>query len=197
MGNGIHVLPLHRRTGRFRSAAPRSEGGTASTRPRLRLTLAPATQSPAEYWGSRLLILILAAWSVALLTGFRSGLALLNLGAFVAAVAGIRRPALGLLGVSMLCTLDSITGPLLMTGGLLRWNTLNYWLVLVMAVHLPLILRLSDPHSLLLKGLIAVLGLGLIFSPDLERGIQHLLGIVASFGVLTYFIRAEREEAIW
>jgi len=180
----------------LRVVAPGTRRAIAHHGFKARLGLAQSTGSP-EYWGTRLVILIVAAWTCSMVTGFQSGLALVSLAGLAATVVGLRRPTLGLLGVSMLCTLESTTGPLLMTGGLLRWNTFNYWLLVVLVLFFPVVVRLADPHSALLKVLIVLLGLELLVSADPTGGAQHLFGLVASFGLLTYFIRAGRDETTW
>lgn len=90
---------------------------------RTRATLAqPVAQrrvprSAATPWGKALAVLILTIWGAGLAIGFETALLLLTLVAFGAAVIGLKRPIVGLLGVSMLCTLDSISRAYLLTGG--------------------------------------------------------------------------------
>src|SRR5712692_1449869 len=79
------------------------------------------SRSTATPWGKALAVLILMIWAAGLAIGFAAALALLTLVAFGAAVIGLKRPIVGLLGVSMLCTLDSISRAYLLTGGLWRW----------------------------------------------------------------------------
>jgi hypothetical protein len=144
-----------------------------------------------------MLLLTVAAWASGVAIGFQSALAILTAIGFAAAIWGLRQPPLGLLGISLLCTLDAVTRHLLMTGGLLRWNTLNYWLVLVSLLHVGFVRRANDQQSLLAKIFIAFLALQLLGSADVNLGIQHLLGIVPIFGLLTYFVRGSDDDRIW
>jgi hypothetical protein len=84
-----------------------------------------------------------------------------------------------------------------LTGGLFRWNTFNYWLVLVMLLGYPMLVRQRDLSTRTLQLLIAYLAVQLLWSPDLRAGVQHLLGAVSFFGILVYFIRAARDDTFW
>ena len=46
-----------------------------------------------------------------------------------ATVVGAIRPVIGLYGITMVCLLDAISRVYVFTGGVLRYNTLNYWLL--------------------------------------------------------------------
>jgi O-Antigen ligase len=155
-----------------------------------------AVQSSAEYWGRRLIAFVLAIWALAFTIGFEWALAVLTLAALGTAIVGLRRPV-GLLGISMLCTMDAVTRVYLMSGGIRRWNTLNYWLLLVIIVSLPNLVRASDIHTRLLQALILFLGLQLIISEELVAGIDHILNISVVFGLLAYFVRARKDKEIW
>jgi O-antigen ligase len=121
----------------------------------------------------------------------------LTLVGFAAAIVGLRRPVLGLLGVSMLCTLDSVSRAYLMTGGLWRWNTFNYWLLVVMLLSLPFLLRLHDVQTRLLQGFLLLLVTGLAFSADPRAGLQDVLNVLTLFGLMVYFARSERCHEVW
>ncbi len=182
-------------TGRFvggSSLSLRSDASLAVSR-----ALSSAAWSPAAYWGKRLLFLSVATWAAGLAIGFETSLVVLTLVGFAAAIGGLRRPVLGLLGVSMLCTLDSVSRAYLMTGGLLRWNAFNYWLVVVMLLHLGWLVRLRDPQIRLLQVFIVLLTVELVFSTDLTGGAQHVLNIATVFGLLIYFARASRDREVW
>ena len=141
--------------------------------------------------------LTVLSWAAGLAIGFQHALAILTTLAFAAAVWGLRQPVIGLLGISLLCTLDAITRHLLMTGGLLRWNTLNYWLIFVAVLHGAFVWRANDRQSVLAKVFIAALALQLIGSPDVSIGVQQLLGIIPMFGLLVYFVRGAQDERAW
>ncbi len=152
--------------------------------------------SPAAYWGKRLVIFIVAAWTASLVVGFEGALLILTLVGFAAAVAGVRRPVLGLLGVTMLCSLDPLSRNYLLTGGIWRWNTFNYWLLVVMLISLPFLLHLRDIQSRLLQIFVLLLFLELAVSADWQSGIQHVLNIVTLFGLLVYFARCKWDQAV-
>ena len=102
----------------------------------------------AAVWGVRLTLLVATGWVAAEWVGFIPALRGLTFLGFAAAVAGVRRPALGLLGIGMLAVLDPVSRHLVMgSGGLLRWNSFNYWLVLFTLLWLPRVWRLSDPTN--------------------------------------------------
>jgi len=148
-------------------------------------------------WGPVATALIVLAWAATPVAGFRVSLLILTIMGFAAIFAGLRYPAIGLLGITILCVLDSPSRVYLLTGGLLRWNTFNYCLLMVMALYLPFLLRLRDPHSLSLMALVALLTIEILVSPDIGEGIQNVLGIVITFGLLIYFVRAGHDRRMW
>jgi O-antigen ligase len=149
------------------------------------------------YWGKRFAVVIVATWVFSTFLGFRWGLALLNVVGFAAAVTGLWRPGVGLLGIAMLCTMESVTAPFLLTGGILRWNTFNYWLVFVLVFFLPLVARRRDVHSGLLTLFTITLAVQLAVSPDPTEGVLQLLNVVTAFGLLVYFARVTGSSGIW
>lgn len=158
------------------------------------------TGSHIAFWAAGYLVLVAIAGALAVsgLVDFRVVLTALNLVAFAGAVLGLRDPPLGLLGVTMLCTLDSLVAPLLLKGGLWRWNTLNYWLLAVMFLWSPFLLfRVSDISSRLLQALLLVLGIEVMLSTDVLRGVQDCLEVVTSFGLLIYLVRAGVKRETW
>ncbi len=151
----------------------------------------------AKYWGQFLVVVILLVWSATFLIGFIAALAILGTIGLLAAILGLRRPIVGVLGVSMLCTLDALLRHLLLTGGFLRWNTFNYWLLVVILSAVPFLAGLKDSQSSLLKCFVLLLALELVFSADLEAGVQNLLSLVSVFGLLVYLARACRVQHVW
>jgi hypothetical protein len=147
--------------------------------------------------GRWFVVVILAVFAATLVVDLRIALTLLTLGAFLAAIAGLRFPALGLLGLGVLCTLDAMARPLLLTGGLWRWNTLDYWLLGVAMIFLPLLLRQKDARVHALAALLACLAIGLAWTPDVPNGVQQIFGAMALFGMLVYFLRAARLRHAW
>jgi hypothetical protein len=117
--------------------------------------------------------------------------------AFGAAVIGLWNPFIGLLGIGVLCTLDSLATSLLLRGGIWRWNTLNYWLLIVVVLFLPLLIRRRDARVMLLFLLLTLLAFELAWSVDRPTGLQHVFGALSLFGLLVYFARAARTPAVW
>ncbi len=153
--------------------------------------------SPVEKIGPWLLVIIALAWLANLALEFTTVLTLINLLALFLAIYGLKKPGLGLIGIGMMCTVDTLTRTFLLTGGLFRWNTLNYWLVLVILINLPLVLRINDAHSRLLQVLLILMAAMLSVSLYVSLGIQDLLNMAATFGLMVYFIKAYREPKIF
>jgi O-antigen ligase len=150
-----------------------------------------AFRHPAVVWGPRLVCAIVLVWLAGEWIGFLRALMALTFIGFIAAIAGVRHPVLGLLGIGLLVVLDPISRHLVLgSGGLLRWNSFNYWLVVITLLYLPLVWRLSDPHSGLMRVLLIVLAIGLPFSQDWEPGLQTLLNVATVFAIVIYFQRA-------
>jgi O-antigen ligase len=106
-------------------------------------------------------------------------------------------PFIGLLGVGTLCALDPLTRVFLLSGGLLRWNTFNYWLLLVVVVSPKLLLfRPALPVRILwlIAGLLIV---QLFPSSDRLNGLQHIIGLLSFLGLYAYFYRAQRRMESW
>lgn len=148
-------------------------------------------------WGPVAAALIAGLWGLGVLVGFQISLMALTILSFVAVIAGLRYPAIGLLGVVALCILDAPARVYILTGGLLRWNTLNYWFLLMMVLYAPFLLRLRDPHSITLAVFIGLLILELLISPDVANGVQNVVGILSVFGMLIYFARAGHDPRMW
>jgi hypothetical protein len=159
-----------------------------------RRTRAP---SQADYWGAGLAAAVLLICLASPVLGFKATLGALAILGAAAAILGLVLPVPGVLGIGMLCTLDAMLRVFLFMGGALRWNSLNYWLLLTMLIYLPQLLRLRDASSWLLAGYVLLISLQLVYSPDPGEGLADLLGTVTAFGILLYFVRARREERIW
>ena len=148
-----------------------------------------------ETAGRLLVALIAMVWLASFAIGFQAALMILTLVGFGGAILGVLRPQLGLLATGLLCTLDAPTRVLLMTGGLWRWNTFNYWLLVVLVLFLPLVLRWRGGTIRVLQALLAILALGLVISPDAVAGVQHILSITAVLALTVYFSRASPRAA--
>src|SRR5258705_7443081 len=157
------------------------------------VTSVAPTRSNIDRCGAILIVLVLVCWAAGFAIGFESAVAALTAIGFATAVFGFRWPAVGLMGVGILCTLDSVTRVYMAdAGGLLRWNTFNYWLLAATLLNFSRILQISGPHMLLLKLLVLLLGVEIPISPDRTEGIVNELDILALFGLVIYFVRALR-----
>lgn len=153
--------------------------------------------SPACFWGVVWLVVTMGAWAVTPALDFHRVLQFLTFLGFAGGIVGLRYPAIGIISLAFLCTLDPLSRNLLMGGGLLRFNTFNYYLLLVMLVGCPLLFRLSDIHTRLLQVLILLLLLGLLWTPNQKHGQTHVLNVITIHGMLFYVHRAARMEEIW
>ena len=149
----------------------------------------------ADTAGRRWVMAILLIWGAGLGIGLRASVAMLTVLAFAAAIAGLRRPRLGLIAAGVLCTLDPLMSSLIFTGGLLRWNTVNYLLLLVALLWLPLFWRRRDGSLRLIEACAVLLALELIISPDWRQGTQDLAGLCAVFGLVVYLGRRRFSRA--
>lgn len=155
-------------------------------------------EASAAFWSRGLVVVVLLLSAAGAVVGFERALAALVLVGFAAAAAGLARPALGLMGIGLLCAVDGIARTMIMTGnGLLRWNSFNYWLLLVMLLNLPALARLRDVHSRLLALFVVVLALGVVISPLRSEGLETTLSIATAFGILVYALRAARIRGAW
>jgi hypothetical protein len=148
-------------------------------------------------WSLILCCLCTLLWCASPVIGFVRVLAALTLIGYAGAALGIFLPGLGILSVATLCALDPLTRVFLMTGGLFRWNTFNYFLVLVSLSSFPLLLRLRDPHTRLMQVLILILLIGVFNSDEKSDCWQHIVNASSVFGLTVYTIRGHRLEAVW
>jgi O-antigen ligase len=134
--------------------------------------------------------------ALGLIAGFGTTVTLLTMLGFATAIAGIWHPALGLLGVGLLATLDPLTRVYLMSGGIFRWNSFNYLLILMMLVFYPKVLRIWDAPTLILIAFILLMVVHLSFTPALEVGMFNVLNVVAAVGLLICHLRAGKDARI-
>jgi O-antigen ligase len=160
------------------------------------LSAGRAARSPLDRWGWLYVALVVAVWAATPVIGFAPALGLLVLAGVLSAVAGLFQPAFGLIGVALLCTVDSLTRVILSDAGFWRWNLINYWLVFVAALF-PGVLRLRLPGFRILYLMVLLLGVELLLSPDFGRGVQDILRLVSSFGLLVYCWRARGTPEAW
>ena len=150
-----------------------------------------------DYWGPYLACLMVAGWLAAVVVGFVPIVAVFTALGFAAALIGVWRPVIGLFGVGMLTALDFPSRVYLMTGGLLRWSTFDYWLALIAAIGAPLLLRRLDLSTRWLLGFIGLRAIQTVYSPDSYGGVHQTLASVVTFGFLVYFYRAARDGRVW
>jgi hypothetical protein len=164
---------------------------------RVRSTVSAIAPLPSDWWGPRLAVLIVLAWIAGLASIFYVSLTMLTITGFIVAAIGFVRPSVGLLGVGIICTVDSLSRTLLMSGGLLRFNTFNYLLIAMIILALPLLERLRDPQTRILEGFLVLAVLGVAVSGDRSAGAQHLLNIMAPLGLMLFFMRARHDDRIY
>ncbi|HXY29788.1 MAG TPA: O-antigen ligase family protein [Gemmatimonadaceae bacterium] len=152
----------------------------------------PAASS--RRWVFAIMAIVCASWVIALGLGFRTALAILSIVGYIGCVLGVKRPAAGLVGIAILSSLDAPARVYLLTGGVWRWNTTNYWLLVYSLLFLPTMFKWRDPHTKLAALMLALLGIGLVITPEMEFGVQHTFGFAAFFGITLYFYRARDEE---
>jgi O-antigen ligase len=145
----------------------------------------------------RVMVAVVVVLLAAGLRNFNFAVTAVTLAGLIALVAGFRRPHLGLIGAGILCTVDPLTRSFLLTGDLLRWNSFNYLLLLIVAVSLKRLLHWRDTPIRLLEALLLVLAVGLIYSEDHREGVQHILNAAAFFGIMVIVERAGRSDQAW
>jgi O-antigen ligase len=129
--------------------------------------------------------------------GFTSALGILTALGFFVAIYGLNKPGIGLIGVSMLCTMDPLSRALLFVRGPFPWNTFNYWLLIVLMLSIIPLLKLNDPQTRIMQLLTLLLLFGLLFTPAMEVGQESLLNTIAFFGLLMYFYRNRSSDEAW
>lgn len=181
------------------ASAPPASKEQGRRPPRWRFFLRPRDARSLDHWAITFIAVIVAAWGLGMVAGFQTSLFILTAFGFLAAVLGLRKPLVGLLGIGMLCTMDAVSRVLLLTGGLLRWNSLNYWLLIVIALNFAFMMKQRDVQTRLTFLFVVLLtfGLLLITSQDLEMGAQSVLNVVGFFGLLVYFSLGKRNPRVW
>jgi len=157
----------------------------------------PDEAADPAFWEQLLIGVIVLSWLLTIVIDFRAALTLLWAIGLGAATIGLRYPRLGLLGIGILCSLHGFAAPLLLQGGLWRWNTVNYLLLLVALLFWPYLLRVGRSQSHVLLAFILLLGVQILLSADVQNGIQHVFSVVAVFGLLIYFRRGARAPDDW
>jgi hypothetical protein len=160
--------------------------------------ISPApTDYPSDAWGLPVALAVLCLWTSGVFIGFERAIACLTLLGFGLVVIGLLRPTAGLIGAGLLCTIDPLTRHYVMTGGLLRYNTLNYVLAALLLFAFAYTIRLTDPHSRLLHLLIILMVLGLAVTPDHIAGVEVVLNVAAVHALVVCFLRALEDRRVW
>lgn len=147
-------------------------------------------------WAMFIILLIVAAWGIGLVAGYVTSLYIVLAIGVILALAGYIKPSLGIIGIGIMCAVDAPAMEYLYTGEFLPYNTVNYFLLLVMITAIPFILRLRDIISRSLQVLLLLLTLEMFFmTSDMERGIQVVLNLATTFGLVVFFARALKEDA--
>lgn len=158
------------------------------------LNEAPATGAVdhATAWGYRFVSIIVITLLISIPAGFEIGVTILTVVGVLATLTGISKPVVGTYGIGMLCVLDSVSRVLLMTGGLFRYNTFNYLLLLAMILCVPVVKGMVDRQTKILVSFLVLMVLGLLISPDVAAGSFGILNVAAEVGLLLYFLRGVR-----
>jgi O-antigen ligase len=148
-------------------------------------------------WGAFLLVCAFLCPLAGIVVGLKAALALLTAVGFAAVMYGLFEPVVGLMGISMLCVMDPLSRALLFSNGPFPWNTFNYWLLIAMFLSIGFLLKLNDPQSRILQLFVLLMAFGLLFTPQLKDGIETILNVISFFGILYYFSRNNKNEAVW
>ena len=180
---------------------PAVEGPRVPTRGRLPIDM-PARRHPTTFVttaGRILTAASLIGFGVALTAGFEAMVLMLTIAGLVALVTTLRSPAVGLLGVALLCTLDAPIRAYVTTPYDLHYNSFNYVLLTLGVFAAPLVWRRKDLRIELLAAFVCLLTLQLYHSTNLRLGMHSILEVVASFGLIGCFMRAgvEEETLVW
>ncbi len=136
-------------------------------------------------------------WLASFAIGFKTTVALLTVAGFTLAAIGLQWPMYGLVGIGILCSIDAVTRVFLMTGGLFRYNTFNYWLLFVIFYTFPMQLRQRDIHTWLMRIFAALLIVELAWTLGFKGGILNIMNFVTVFGLYAYFYRCRDNPRMW
>jgi hypothetical protein len=152
------------------------------------------TRSSAASMGIILAISTVLIWLAGLVIGFQTSLTVQYTLCLVFAVIGMFIPGLGVLAIGMLSGINAVAGEYILSGGIFRFNTLNYLLLIVMVLALPMLLRLKDPITRWLQFFILLISLELIFSKNIPEGVDDILNITTTFGIVVFLARGLNDE---
>jgi O-Antigen ligase len=151
----------------------------------------------ARRWGVAMLAVVVLTWAAAPVIGLELTLRTLAFVGLGGLALGLIFPTVGVLSVGLLCVLDAPMRVYVLTGGLLRWNTFSYILCVVLLIGAPRLLRRNDAQTRLLQLLLVVMGIGLLISPDAAAGVERMLNVVGTLGMLVYMWAVDSDETSW
>ena len=154
-------------------------------------------QTNTETWGWYFVTLAIGTWALGVVAGLQTALLVFMLSGLAAAVYGLLYPPVGLFGIGILCTVDTLATGCLLHGGLLRFNTFNYFLLIVILLYSPFLLRLKNRHCVIWQLLLILMAIQLTYSPSVFLGIKQILGALSMFGLLVYFVLNAYDETAW
>lgn len=153
---------------------------------------------PASDWyGWGFLAVGISCWTLGAFVGGELAVMMLMVIGLLCAMYGVLNPAVGLFGVGLMCTMDALAKFMLLSGGLLRWNTFNYLLAVIIVLNFPFLIRLRNLQCAIWQITTLVLAAQLIYSSDRFLGANQLLNAVSFFGILVYFVRTADNQRLW
>ena len=158
---------------------------------------APARDRRSTSAGRVLVLLVTAVWASSLFLDMKVVIQLLTAIGFVAAMAGLVNPAAGLMGVAILGALDAVSRVFVFTGGLLRWNTLSYFLLVAAMIGWRSLARLKGRSLVFLSLFLVLVVLEIPMGTDFDNGFAHILSLAAIFGLLVFVLRGAAEPDAW
>lgn len=151
-----------------------------------------------DMWGKGLLISTAIVWAAGLVIGFTASLAIVAALGVVAMLVGIRVPGVGLIGIGLLCICDPVLRTLVMTGGVLRYNTFNYAMVFVAVMSAAELARMRSPQLGFALAFMIVQIVWLAFTAaPLEDAVIGVLNFASYFGLCAFFARASWSGKAW
>ncbi len=146
-------------------------------------------------WAMFIIVMVIAAWGLGMVAGYITSLYIVLAIGIIFALAGYLKPGLGIIGIGIMCAVDAPAVEYLYTGEFLPYNTVNYFLLLVMLTAIPFILRLRDIISRSLQVFLVLITLELFFmTSDMSRGVQVVLNLATTFGLVVFYARALKED---
>lgn len=101
-------------------------------------------------------------------------------------------PILGFLSITVLLVLDPMIRGYVLVGGLFRWNTINYWLIVFTIANSKLLLNNLTRHLKAVIAFILLIFIQLAYTNDFENGILSILGIFSIIALYTYVISVKQ-----